>query len=78
MANNLNFVPTVAGSIPVTPEPTPQFFMSTLTLGLTLNQPLIILIPVNHNEKPEKFSILNLRPGSKKRCSTCMHNFLTI
>ena len=66
MADNVNIVPNVAGSNPVTTEPSPRVHTSTLTSGSTSTQSLMISIPLNHNDKPKKFSGLNFKTWQHK------------
>ena len=61
MGDNLNTIANVAVSNPVTIEPSPWVCTSTLTLGLTSTQPLMVSIPVNHNDKSKKFNDLNFK-----------------
>ena len=64
MTDNLNNVPDVAGSNPVIVEPSP--WVHTLTMGSTSTQSLTVSVPVNHNEKPEKFIDLNFKTWQQK------------
>ena len=55
MTDNMNVVLVAAGSNLVMPELSPQVHTLTLIPGSTSTQPLPVSVPVNHNEKPEKF-----------------------
>ena len=66
MADNVNIVPNVTGSNPMTIEPSPRVHTSTLTPGSTLTQSLMVSVPVNHNDKLEKFNSLNFKTWQQK------------
>jgi hypothetical protein len=57
MAENMNIVPTENPS--VAPEPSPRVASSS-------TQPLAVSVPVNHNEKPDKFTGLNFKTWQQK------------
>ena len=58
MTDNLNIVLDVAGSNPVIAMPSPRVHT---TMGSTSIQPLTVSVPVNHNDKPKKFTSLNFK-----------------
>ena len=63
MGDNMNVVTTEnvpTGSTSETPMPSPRVHASTST------QPLSVTVPVNHNEKPEKFNGLNFKTWQQK------------
>ena len=64
MADNLNIVHDVDGSNPVIVEPSSR--VRTLTMGSTSTQPFTVSVPVNHNDKPEKFTSLNFKTWQQK------------
>ena len=61
MTSYINDAPVAAGSNSMIPEPSSQVHTTTLTPGSTSTRPLPVSVPVNHNEKPEKFGGLNFK-----------------
>ena len=57
MAENMDIVPTENPSL--TPVPSPRVASSFM-------QPLAVTVPVNHNEKPDKFTGLNFKTWQQK------------
>ena len=64
MTSYINDAPVAAGSNSMIPEPSSQ--VHTTIPGSTSTQPLPVSVPVNHNEKPEKFGGLNFKTWQQK------------